>query len=260
MRTAVLARRWCAWVVSLLTCARRSSPAATAMKVQGEPVRGYRKGEHHLIGQRLTGMDGDLHCGRPHPAGEPVPGDVVPGLVHRGHDGVCPARVPDREPQPPLVGERDAAPGLVVEMSSARIQDGQAGLVEEFCQGVPRPGRSSPRPSWPAHTSRRLRRGSSSTASILQLQAVSPVAKSSRRARSANPSIPLCPACRGWCAAADDSTIRQFWVEVPEAGLTDLRGRVAVIGCDRAPPFRSARLCCRCTPSRRSALRSSPRR
>src|SRR5215471_11056269 len=80
-------------------------------------------------------------------AGDPVPGNFVPILIHRGHDGVLPGpgpAVPDREAEPPLIGKRDAPcrhPATL--LPAAGVQDGRSRLIEEFSQAEDRAGRNA---------------------------------------------------------------------------------------------------------------------
>lgn len=87
-----------------------------------------------LIGQLPIGMHGDFYRGRPEHAGHPVPGNLVPALIYRCHDGVRPIRAPDREPEKPLIGEHNASASGPIHMISADIQDGRARLIAAFCE------------------------------------------------------------------------------------------------------------------------------
>jgi hypothetical protein len=68
-------------------------------------------------------------------AGDPVPGNLVPCLIHRGHDGVRFVSSPDEESEPALIGERDTRPGPEREMLAARVQDGRSRLIGQLPEG-----------------------------------------------------------------------------------------------------------------------------
>jgi hypothetical protein len=76
-----------------------------------------------VIGQLLTGMHGDF-CPGPEagPLGdEPVPGNPVPSLIYRSHDGIRPAGASDREPEPPMAGKLDVGSSMSADMPSAAV-------------------------------------------------------------------------------------------------------------------------------------------
>ena len=87
--------------------ASRHLPLGT--RKTSEPGNRYRDREDKLFGQLPAGVDGNVCRSSETLAGGAVPGDLVPVLIHRGHDGV-PAAGADRECDPPLVGERDDRP------------------------------------------------------------------------------------------------------------------------------------------------------
>src|SRR5215470_8986181 len=79
-------------------------------------------------------MHGDLCClpRMEAPAGAPVPGNLVPRLIHRGHDRIRLVSSPDEEPEPSLMGEGDTSTSPVVEIVSTEVQDGRSRLIDEF--------------------------------------------------------------------------------------------------------------------------------
>jgi len=82
-------------------------------------------------------MHSDLYRSRGKQTGVAVPGNLVPRLIHRRHDRIFAAGSPDEEPEPSLIGERDASASPAAEIRSAGVQDGCARLIGEFadCTG-----------------------------------------------------------------------------------------------------------------------------
>src|SRR5215471_7941162 len=61
----------------------------------------------------------------------PVPGDLVPCLIHRGHNGIVLSSSPDREPEPPQIREQDASVRPPVVIASRGVQDRRSRLIGE---------------------------------------------------------------------------------------------------------------------------------
>src|SRR5215470_3298132 len=72
-------------------------------------------------------MQGDVHG-----AVDPVPGDLVSGVIDGGHDRVRWLGSADQEPEPALIGEGDTSACPVVEVTSGEVQDGGSRLVGEL--------------------------------------------------------------------------------------------------------------------------------
>jgi|SRR6266852_8276107 len=85
-------------------------------------------GDFHRVPRKVTAAD------------DPVPDRTVPCLVYRGHDGIPILSSPDQEPEPPLIGERDASAGPVGEILAADVQDGRSRLIDEPADAMLGPG------------------------------------------------------------------------------------------------------------------------
>ena len=102
--------------------------------------------EYQLIGQFPVGMHGDLYApiaARPGfkqilgsltgcPRSNPVPGNLIAGLIDCGHDGVRSPGPPDQEPEPPLIGEGDSSACPVVKIHSRQVHDGRSRIVDDL--------------------------------------------------------------------------------------------------------------------------------
>jgi hypothetical protein len=64
----------------------------------------------------------------------PAPGDLVPFLIHRGHNGIHWHRSADQKPEPPLISEQDASASPPGAIASGGMQDGRSRLIDEFAE------------------------------------------------------------------------------------------------------------------------------